>query len=184
MTSCHLSHYIIELNLFVSSFSLRSFFSVFKAESFFSWPNSICLSNILKHVRACTLYYHTFFSLNSYLLCMATWCLIQGQSAHLHFILESWFPLVSGADLGANADEHVASANKRSRPLLPLVQTWGLILVPTVVFLFDVFLWDQNIFEKSFASHLSAVSHRVDAAVQKSRWPWQKKPSSANTPAC
>lgn len=62
MTSCHLSHYIIELNLFVSSFSLRSFFSVFKAESFFSWPNSICLSNILKHVRACTLYYHTFFS--------------------------------------------------------------------------------------------------------------------------
>lgn len=98
----------------------------------------VCQTSLNMYVLAlCTT--TLFFLLNSYLLCMATWCLIQGQSAHLHFILESWFPLVSGADLGANADEHVASANKRSRPLLPLVQTWGLILVPTVVFLFDIF---------------------------------------------
>lgn len=50
-------------------------------------------------------------------------CLIQGQPAHLCFFSEHTFPPANRADLSANADEHVADANSRSRPFHPLVQT-------------------------------------------------------------
>ena len=97
----------------------------------------------------------TLFILNSYLLCMATCRLIQGQSAHLRFILERRVPPWRGADLSANADEHVAGANSRSGPLLPLVQTWGVISAPTVVFVF--FIGWKYVYKFS-ASHLSSIS--------------------------
>lgn len=97
------------------------------------------------------------FILNSYLLCMAMCCLVQGQSTHLRFILDRRFPLVSGADLSANADEHVADANSRARPLLSLFHTWGVVLTPTVVFScrMKICWYDINKFS---ASHLSSIS--------------------------
>lgn len=131
------------------------------------------------------------FILNSSLLCPATCRLVQGQSTHLHFILEHRFPPVSGADLSANADEHVDSANTRSRPLLPLVQTWGIILASTVVFCWGFFIggggpgWKYV--HTFYASHLSSIS-----ALSVIGWMQQfrrhtdlnkKELSSTNTPA-
>lgn len=127
----------------------------------------------------------TLFILNSYLLCMATCRLVQGQSTHLRLILECRFPPVSSADLSANADEHVAGANSRSRPLLPLVQTWGVILAPTVVFCF--FPRWKYVYKFS-VSHLSSISSlSVTEGMQQFRshtaLDKKKNLSSSNTPA-
>lgn len=89
--------------------------------------NLFCLSNFSKHLsifvicsskhlplQRCSI----FFISNSSVICGAT-CRLRSRAVHL----TRTFPLVSGADLSANADERVAGANSRSRPLLPLVQT-------------------------------------------------------------
>lgn len=143
--------------------------------------NLFCLSNLFKHARPliCWSKHHfLFFFPPFYLNMVATCCLIQGQSAHLRFILEHRFLLASGADLSANADEHVAAANLGSWPFAPVGSNMRrLFLHLQLFFVFFLFFimkicWSQSVF------HQHLVSHWMDAAVHKSPWPWPKVTSS------
>lgn len=118
---------------------------------------------------------------------MAACHLCQGRSTHLCFILEHRLPPVSRADLGANADEHVAGASSRSRPLLPLVQTLAVILAPTVAVLFRFFFFqDENIFI-SFLPLICLLSARCQSphgcSSSEVTLTLTKELSNSNTPA-
>lgn len=107
------------------------------------------------------------------LLCMAMCRLIQGQSAHLSFILELRSPLVCGADLSANADEHVAAA--KIKTFAPFGTNKRGFSTHSC---FSRILWMKiclYIFCLSSVFYQHFVSRWMVSAVQKLHWPWQKE---------